>query len=392
FIAAAGATSAGVDECGTDLIFGEGDDAFNADRFLRIVPEVLFATLAQQTIAWSTVEWMTEAAEQLPKAVEALQRWDKEGESSSLSLAVRALASSLARSGHSSAGQKLARAILQAFASLLHNSYSPVDSAEYSSTTMALAFTDGPPQQRTAGYYDSPTQTPEVVARQIGEVWRRKVLKALEEQCRREAGMGLVQLLVEKCRANQSPLRYDTNALKLLVELSRATDIAAAEDMLAVLDEDGGAQQHLLYEALALATANRCSVLKSDGDGILSIGLVFTIVSSTLVTRGRGSPSSLTRKDRVEEFLDRAVAAARSAKDCQQTLSLPALFMFLAYLLSVVVSLTTASDLPRSEIKAMLLSSGIVEAFVYELCYIGSSLVPRSSNPHVAKWLSWSGK
>lgn len=47
FIAAAGATSAGVDECGTDLIFGEGDDAFNADRFLRIVPEVIVGTVRE---------------------------------------------------------------------------------------------------------------------------------------------------------------------------------------------------------------------------------------------------------------------------------------------------------------------------------------------------------
>ncbi|KAF4670114.1 hypothetical protein FOL46_001013 [Perkinsus olseni] len=412
FVAAAGASNAGMDQHGADPIFGApeaGGGPPIADRFLRTVPEVLcrgseasptrpapgainvskccgvlFAALAQQTIAWSTAERSSEAAEQLPQAVEALRRWESEGESSVLLIAIRSLAATLARSGRSSSGAKLARAILQAFASLLHNSYSPADSAEYASTAMAWAFTDGATQQRSAGYHDITTEAPEEVARGIGETWRAKVIGALENACRTEAGICLAELLVEMCRASQSPLRYDTNALKLLVELGRA-DSPAPEDILAALDRDATHRRHLVYEAMALATANGCSMLRSDGDGVIAVGLVFGIVSSVLSRRGEDTVTSLNHKEAVLGFVDRAVAAARSVKDCHQRLTPPAILVFLAYLLSVVVSVITNSGLSKTEVKTMLLNSGIIDAVVYELCYIGSSLAPRNGNPQVAK-------
>ncbi|KAF4731648.1 hypothetical protein FOZ62_007491 [Perkinsus olseni] len=386
FVAAAGASNAGMDQYGADPIFGAseaGGGPSIADRFLRTVPDVLcrgseasptrpapgainvskccgvlFAALAQQTIAWSTAERSSEAAEQLPQAVEALRRWESEGESSSFLIAIRSLAATLARTGRSSSGAKLARAILQAFASLLHNSYSPADSAEFASTAMAWAFTDGATQQRSAGFHDITTEAPEEVARVIGETWRAKVIGALENACRTEAGICLAELLVEMCRSSQSPLRYDTNALKLLVELGRA-DSPASEDILAVLDR--------------------------DGDGVIAVGLVFGIVSSVLSRRGEDTVTSLTHQDAVLDFVDRAVAAARSVKDCHQRLTPPAILVFLAYLLSVVVSVIATSALSKTEVKAMLLNSGLIDAVVYELCYIGSSLAPRNGNPQVAK-------
>ncbi|KAF4696866.1 hypothetical protein FOZ60_014626 [Perkinsus olseni] len=393
FVAAAGASNAGMDQYGADPIFGAseaGGGPSIADRFLRTVPDilcrgsealptrpspgainvskccgVLFAALAQQTIAWSTAERSSEAAEQLPQAVEALRRWESEGESSALLIAIRSLAATLARSGRSSSGAKLARAILQAFASLLHNSYSPADSAEYASTAMAWAFTDGATQQRSAGYHDITTQAPEEVARVIGETWRAKVIGALENACRTEAGICLAELLVELGRA----------------------DSPAPEDILAVLDRDATHRRHLVYEAMALATANGCSMLRSDGDGVIAVGLVFSIVSSVLSRRGEDTVTSLTHKEAVLDFVDRAAAAARSVKDCHQRLTPPAILVFLAYLLSVVLSVITTSELSKTEVKTMLLNCGLIDAVVYELCYIGSSLAPRNGNPQVAKAL-----